>query len=916
MRKNKLYKKRGDSDWRKQRGPVQRMLDNTLINEKLAVMFYSLIRSSDVWDGLVVALGFMFIGLAFSFFPTPILLLLTVIFFIAATKHPGFTTILGMVINLPAISYQSPFFAWLFLLAIAFTLFKVKRWKIISFLFIIIFSPFAPFPFSLMVFLVFTLLIIFSLYLGSKESILISLPSIFLIMLLSSLWLTPNRLGIPVRLDLYYPAESLLIPSLPAVTVNGFIPMLFKGYAEILNREVMFSLGNILSTVARNIGKLLVYDSSVIQLLVWGVVLFLIAYIPGIIRRYRWKQTVSSLFIFLIPLTNLFLTQMYNTSFNFSMFLSAGISVTIIFILEYLNVQVSRERLLFLRKRAKRFGFLGLIDLEESAPDVKSLSDVGDYEEVKEELKRTIMLPLEHQDVSFAYGIKPPSGVLLFGPPGTGKTFIMTALAKELDIGFFYVKASNLLSKGYGQTEKNLVRLIETARRNAPCILFFDELEAIGRRRDLYTSDDTGPRMLSVLLQELDGFKYDRKAILIGATNAPHLLDPALLRPGRFDKLIYMPLPDSEARREIFKIYLKNLKLSDDVDLEKLVDMTEGYSGADIKNICKESASSAAERAVKEKRIVSVEMKDFECVLRHIKPSVSAEELEKYELFRKLYDRTLFREVPEEEADQRITFKDVIGLDDVKRLLKESMELPFKHPELLKKYEVKPVKGILMFGPPGCGKTMVVKAASNELDVPMFSFSAADLVRYGSDLAVKEVKKIFNNARSRAPSIVFIDEIDHLIHNDVIGGAVLSQLLVELDGVRRIKDVIVVASSNRPWRIEPALVRPGRFDRIIYVPEPGFKTRRQLFLNNLAQVNVKLNYDKLAELTCGYSSADIVSICQEVKLRLVRSMLGTGPNIKIDTDYVVSMIKRTPPSINLEMIAKYRNFARSFERKG
>ena len=894
---------------------IQKILDSTFIDEWLAVNFYSLIKAEYVWNGLIVALGFMFTSLVFSFYPIFILLMLTLIIFLIALKHPAIATIIGMIINLPAIGYQSAVFAWLSLLGIALTLFKTNRWRVISFLLIIIFSPFAPFPFNSMTFLVFTLIILFSLYLGSKESILISLPSVFMIMFLSSLWLTPNGLGVPVNLNLYQPGEQLLMPTEHVVNINSLISMLIRGISDIFSMRTITSLNTILSTVFRNIGILLILDSAIIQLLIWGVVIFLIAYIPGVIRRSRWKQTIASLFILIIPLSNLYIAQTYDVKFNYSMFVFAGIAVAIIFILELLNIEVSRERLLFLRKRAKKFGSIGLIDLEEAAPNVKSLNDVGNYEDVKEELKRSILLPMEHRDVSFAYGIKPPSGILLFGPPGTGKTFIMTALAKELDMGFFYVKSSNLLSSSYGQTEKNIIQLFETARKNTPCILFFDELDAIGKRRDKFTSDETSARILSVLLQELDGFKSEQKAIVIGATNMPHMLDPALLRPGRFDKLIYMPLPDLNGRKEILKIYLKKMRLSSDVDINRLAYLTDGFSGADIANLTREASRLTAEHAVEKKHIIPVSMNDFEEVLKYIKPSVSTEELEKYELFRKLYDRTLFKESAREEETEKITYKDIVGLDNVKKLLRESIELPLKHPELLKRYDVNPVKGILLFGPPGCGKTMIAKASANEFNVPLFSFSSADLVKHGVGLAVNEIKKIFNNAKSRAPSIIFIDEIDHIVQNNIIGRDVLSQLLVELDGVREMKKVIIVASSNRPWRIESALLRPGRFDRIIYVHPPDTNARRQLFINKLEQVKAKINYDKLAELTKGYSGADISSICQEVKLHLIRGMLGTGPKVKITTEFIESIIKRTPPTINKDILNHYKQFAHENERR-
>ena len=940
--------------------------DNTFVDEELMVLFRRIVHSGRLWDALIVSLGFMFFSLSFPFYPVPLILLLSIGILILGMKHPSGATVLGMVLNLPAISYQTPLLGWLFLLVISLTLFKLHRWRTISFLFIIIFSSFVPYPFGYLSFLSFFLMILFAMYLGSRDSILISIPSVLAILFLSAIWQTPNWLGLPVHLELYRPVMDELIPNRQPPEFTSLILNVFGAFGNLFNWDILMTVNRMLGFVIETIGIIFIHDTGIFEVLVFSITLYLISYIPAVLRRSRWKQTISSLLILIIPISHYALSEVLGFEFDRIQLVFAGVSVGLVFLLDVLHIEVSRERLLFLRKRARKVGGeFGLIDLEEAAPNIRGLDDVGDYEEVKEELIRTIVMPLEHPDISLAYGIKPPSGVLLFGPPGTGKTFIMTALAKELDMGFFYVKGSNLLSGEYGQTEKNITKLFQSAKANAPCILFFDEIDVIAKRRDMYTSDDIAPRVLSTLLQEMDGFKAEDRIIVVGATNVPHMIDPALLRPGRFDKLIYMPLPDREGRKEIFKVYLKKMKISKDVDIDRLADLTEGYTGADIKNVCEEASRLAAERALKKKRFIPVSMSDFEVVLRRVKPSVSYEELEKYELFKKMYDRSLYREPPiTEEQESHVgeegsgsdkgdgdteagtgvdgsgtgkgkkgkrtrttettvgpkrkrkpSFDDVVDMDDIKRMLKDAIELPFYHPELLKQYQVRPVKGILLFGPPGCGKTMIAKAAANEFDIPLFYSSIGDLVRHDPAQAAKEIKRVFGRARSRAPALILLDELDLLVSGSVIGEQVLNQLLTELDGVQDLNKVIVIGTSNRPWRLDPALLRPGRFDKLIYIPLPSFEVRRRLFINHLQQLGANLNYDRLAEETEGFSGADIVSVCQEVKLNYVRGLVGAGPKIKVDTDYVLSVIKQTHPSVSPDMITRYTMFSKEYERK-
>lgn len=469
-------------------------------------------------------------------------------------------------------------------------------------------------------------------------------------------------------------------------------------------------------------------------------------------------------------------------------------------------------------------------------------------------------------------------------------------------------------------SEKNIVEVFTRARDTAPAILFFDEIDAIGKRRDLAGMDSVTPRVLSALLQEMDGAKKSRKeVIVVGATNVPDQLDPALLRPGRFDKIIYMHLPEDAARAAIFRVQLKGLPLSKDIDYAELAKKSRRFSGADIASVIKTALRKAAEDAKKEGKVVPIRMRHLLEILEKTKPSTSLAALEDYERFKLDFERSEAGVSEEEEGrkkEKEVSWKDVAGLDDVKKVFTEAIDVPLLHPELLEEFKVKPSKGILLFGPPGCGKTLVVKAASNELDVSFLTISGAQLVQKGYTHAVNVIKETFNRARENTPSVIFVDEIESFAPARGMGRSdIVGQFLVEMDGVKENEGVLVVGATNRPDILDKAILRPGRFDKVIYVHPPDEAGREELFRIHLGKFAKGLKLKPLAQMSEGFTGADIAALSQQAKMGLLRGKLS-GKEQKLTNGVVEALLSRMRPSVTPQMLAEYEEFVRMYgERK-
>jgi len=535
---------------------------------------------------------------------------------------------------------------------------------------------------------------------------------------------------------------------------------------------------------------------------------------------------------------------------------------------------------------------------------------IGGYDDIKKEIKEYIELPLKYKDVAKKYGLRPPKGILLFGPPGCGKSLMMRALANEAKINFIYVNVSDIMSKWYGESEARLRELFANARKNAPCILFFDEIDTIGVKRESHTGDSVTPRLLSLMLSEIDGLQSEEGVIIVGSTNVPQLLDKALLRAGRFDKLIYIGVPDKKSRKEIFKIYCKDMPLADDVDFDKLAEMTERFSGADIANVVQEVARIAAVDALEKKIERKITMQDFVSVIKRYKPSVTLQMLDEYEKFRLDYERK-FRgpEIPEEEDFEKITINDIGGYDDIKKELYDLLEMQFKYYSLMEQMKIPSIRGILLYGPPGVGKTMMAKALARTLGVKLIMLSGAEILYKGYEGAVSAVKEVFNRARENKPSILLLDELDAIAPKregqKSEASKIVNQLLTEMDGIRSLKEVVVIGTTNRLEDIDSALKRPGRFDRVIYMPLPNKNERRDIFEKYLGKdVCEQVNCDKLAEITEGYSGADIAAVTREAKMKVLKEIIKGNKERKLTYEDLLEAIAIVKPSVKNEQTAE------------
>ncbi len=496
--------------------------------------------------------------------------------------------------------------------------------------------------------------------------------------------------------------------------------------------------------------------------------------------------------------------------------------------------------------------------------------DVGGLEEEMQKIREMVELPLRHPELFERLGIEPPKGVLLYGPPGTGKTLLAKAVANESDANFFYIGGPEVVSKYVGESEQRIRQLFDEAQKNSPSIIFIDELDAIAPKRE-EVSGEVERRMVSQLLTLMDGLKSRGEVIVIAATNRPDSIDPALRRPGRFDREIELGVPDAKGRGAILQIHTRNMPLEKDVDLKELAALTHGYTGADLSSLTKEAAIRALRRLLpkinlEEDTPIPVEVldqlivtrEDFFAAMRGITPSAL---------------REVFVEKP------NVHWSDVGGLEGVKKELKELVELPLKKPEVFEKMGIRPIRGILMYGPPGTGKTMLAKAVATETEANFISINGPEIFSKWVGESEKITREFFRKARMAAPCILFIDEIDAVapVRGGEGGGGtqvserVVDTILSEMDGLKAMKKVIVIAATNRPDMLDTALLRAGRFDRIVEIPLPDDGAREEIFKVHTKKMPVKdVSIKNLATVTKGYSGADIENLCREAGMMSIR----------------------------------------------
>ncbi len=538
--------------------------------------------------------------------------------------------------------------------------------------------------------------------------------------------------------------------------------------------------------------------------------------------------------------------------------------------------------------------------------------DIGDLEEAKERIREIVELPMKYPELFKHLGIEPPKGILLYGPPGTGKTLLAKALANEIGAYFISINGPEIMSKYYGESEQRLREIFKEAEENAPSIIFIDEIDAIAPKREEVTGE-VEKRVVAQLLALMDGLKERGRVIVIGATNRPDALDPALRRPGRFDREIEIRPPDKRARVEILKVHTRHMPLAEDVDLEKIAEMTHGYTGADLAALAKEAAMAALRRFIKSGKIDLTKETIPTNVLKELKVTM-ADFLEAMKMVRPTLIREVFVEVPE------VHWDDIGGLENVKQELREAVEWPLKYPKIFEEMGIRPPKGILLFGPPGTGKTLLAKAAATESGANFIAVRGPEVLSKWVGESEKAIRKIFERARQVAPAIVFFDEIDSIapargFRHDTSGvtDRIVNQLLTELDGIVPLQNVVVIAATNRPDIIDPALLRPGRFDRLIYVPPPDKEARKQIFKIHTRKVPLAddVDFDKLAELTEGYTGADIEAVVREAVMTKLREKLEVGP---VEMRHFMEALKKVPPSLSPEDIKRYERMARELKK--
>jgi len=545
---------------------------------------------------------------------------------------------------------------------------------------------------------------------------------------------------------------------------------------------------------------------------------------------------------------------------------------------------------------------------EVSIPRV-TYEDIGDLEEAKQKVREMVELPLRHPELFKHLGIDPPKGVLFYGPPGTGKTLLAKAVANETGAYFISINGPEIMSKFYGESEQRLREIFEEAQKNAPAIIFIDEIDAIAPKREEVTGE-VEKRVVAQLLALMDGLKERGQVVVIAATNRPDDIDPALRRPGRFDREIAFPVPDRRARREILQVHTRNMPLAEDVNLDELAEMTHGFTGADLAALCREAAMRALRRYLPRINIESEkipaevlkEMKvtrsDFFEALKDVQPSAL---------------REVYIEVPE------VRWDDIGGLEDVKQQLREAVEWPLKHPEFFREMGIDPPKGILLYGPPGTGKTLLAKAVATESEANFIGVRGPEVLSKWVGESEKAVREIFRKARQAAPCVVFFDEIDSIAprrgqrFDSGVTDRIVNQLLTEMDGLERLEGVVVIGATNRPDILDPALLRPGRFDRLIYVPPPDEKARFEILKVHTRRMPLAedVNLAELAKRTEGYTGADIELLVREAGLLALRESINVD---KVYARHFEEALKRVKPSLTPDLIKFYETWNERFRR--
>jgi transitional endoplasmic reticulum ATPase len=560
------------------------------------------------------------------------------------------------------------------------------------------------------------------------------------------------------------------------------------------------------------------------------------------------------------------------------------------------------------------------IEAEEKRISRVTYEDIGGLKQEVQKIREMIELPLKHPEIFERLGVEAPKGVLLHGPPGTGKTLLAKAVANETDANFLSIGGPEIMSKYYGESEERLREIFKEAEEDAPSIIFIDELDSIAPKREEVTGE-VERRVVAQLLALMDGLKPRGEVVVIGATNRPNAVDIALRRPGRFDREIELKVPNKNARLEILQIHTRGMPLAEDVNLKKIADISHGFVGADIESLTKEAAMRALRRVLPEMDL------DVESIPIEILDKLQVTQADFMEALMET-EPSAMREVLVEVPD--IGWEHVGGLEDVKQKLREAVEWPLKYPDLFSHMDAQSPKGILLYGPPGCGKTLLAKAVANESEANFISVKGPEFLSKWVGESEKAVRETFRKARQAAPCIVFFDEIDAIApvrgrdYGSRATERVISQILTEIDGLEELRGVVVIAATNRPDIVDPALLRPGRFDRLMNIPPPDMKAREEIFkIHTKKKPLEEISLKELAERTEGYTGADIAAICNEAVMIAIREYLKEGKSLdrksvekelKVKAKHFYEAFNAIKPP-SKEELKWYAEIAKEFKRK-
>ncbi len=554
---------------------------------------------------------------------------------------------------------------------------------------------------------------------------------------------------------------------------------------------------------------------------------------------------------------------------------------------------------------------------EENIPEI-NYEDIGGLSEEIRKIREMVEIPMKHPEIFERLGIEPPKGVLLHGPPGTGKTLLAKAVANESEANFILLNGPEIMSKFYGESEKKIRDIFEEAEKTAPTIIFIDEIDAIAPKRE-DVQGEVERRVVSQILTMMDGLKGRGKVIVIGATNRVNALDPALRRPGRFDREIEVGVPSKDGRLQILKIHTRGMPLTKTVKLEELASLTHGFVGADLESLAKEAAMNVLRKYLPQMKLdgeeqipkevlekLVIDQEDFREALKVVRPSAM---------------REVLVETP------NVNWEDVGGLEDIKQELKEAVEWPMKYPGSFTRMGIRPSRGILLYGPPGTGKTLLAKAVAKESEANFIQVKGPSLLSMWVGKSEEGMRKIFERARQVAPCVIFFDEIDSLAGKrgvemgTKVTERVLNQMLAEMDGLEDLKDILVIGATNRPDMLDPALLRPGRFDKILLVNAPDSKGRLNILKIHTQKMPLgdgkkafsekeKESFIKeLSEKTDGYTGADLESLTREAALLSLRESIDS----KFVTEkHFEGALKKVKPSITKSVIDAYRKIEENF----